>query len=271
MDKYVAISIMCRDENEYLHEWIDYHSSIGVDHFYIFDNDSQTPISETLKQQVENGLVTVENIYGVGDKARQQRSQSEAVKKLTEYTWVGLLDTDEFVVLLDDSTNIKDYLKQYEIYGAVGLNWLLFGANGHEYKQESIIDSFTQSCPNNGANQHIKSFVRTKSFINKNHDPHFVHTIHGTVNVDLGAIEGPFNNPPILDRKMRINHYVTRSMEDYNEKRLRGPGDGNSEKKITKYSDDFFKAYNNEDVQNYDIIKLKERIDNENSSGNNNL
>lgn len=34
----VAIVAIARNEGQYINEWIEYHASLGFDHFYIFDN-----------------------------------------------------------------------------------------------------------------------------------------------------------------------------------------------------------------------------------------
>lgn len=271
MGKYCAISIMCRDENQYLKEWIDYHLLIGFDHIQIWDNESKIPISLTVCEYISKKVVSVKNIKGLRDIHRQCSTQTQAMKDLKEYKWVALLDTDEFIVLLDKEVNIKQYLKKYEAYGAVALNWLMFGSNGHEKTQKSQLESFTQSCPSHSANKHIKSIVQPSKFLSTN-NMHYVQSIHPTVNVNNKKVKGSFNNPPIIDKIMRINHYVTRSKEDYELKKLRGPGDNNNEQKTKKYSEAFFKSYNSENVQNTDILKLVERIKSEkNSTSNNNI
>lgn len=36
----ISICLLTKDENKYLKEWIQHHLSIGVDHFYVYDNNS---------------------------------------------------------------------------------------------------------------------------------------------------------------------------------------------------------------------------------------
>ncbi|MBR0260666.1 MAG: glycosyltransferase family 2 protein [Selenomonadaceae bacterium] len=36
----LAIVAILKNEGRYLKEWLDYHLSAGVDHFYLYDNDS---------------------------------------------------------------------------------------------------------------------------------------------------------------------------------------------------------------------------------------
>ncbi|WP_369598480.1 glycosyltransferase family 2 protein, partial [uncultured Muribaculum sp.] len=36
----VSLCLIFKDEEPYLKEWIDYHILIGVDHFYLYNNNS---------------------------------------------------------------------------------------------------------------------------------------------------------------------------------------------------------------------------------------
>lgn len=71
------------------------------------------------------------------------------------HRWLGFIDTDEFVVLHDGTGNgstaaavgsagptgagnaadckpdIRHLLMEYEGFGALALNWVMFGSNGH--------------------------------------------------------------------------------------------------------------------------------------------
>lgn len=277
MDKYCAISIICRNENQYLKEWIDYHLLIGFDHIQIWDNDSRIPIKETVKEYIDNKTVSVKHVAGLS-KHRQCYTQSSSVRNtLRDYKWIALIDTDEFIVLLDKDTNIKRYLEQYEDYGAVGLNWLMFNSNGHENTPRSQLESFTKAMINEPANKHIKSIVQTKYFFNIV-NPHYAQTKRSLVNVKKEKMEQTaFNDPPIINEVMRINHYFTRSKEDWELKRRRGPGDGSANPAkdgfSQKYTEKLFQHFEKQDgVQNYDILDLIKRIEGEkNSSGDNNV
>ena len=35
----IAICLICKDENQYLEEWLNYHRSLGFNHFFIYDNN----------------------------------------------------------------------------------------------------------------------------------------------------------------------------------------------------------------------------------------
>lgn len=49
---------MLRNEAAYVREWIVYHLLVGVEHFYLYDNDSTDNTAEVLAPFVAKGVVT---------------------------------------------------------------------------------------------------------------------------------------------------------------------------------------------------------------------
>lgn len=45
------------------------------------------------------------------------------------HQWMGFIDTDEFVVLKNESESLAGVLRDYEGYGALALNWRMFGSS----------------------------------------------------------------------------------------------------------------------------------------------
>lgn len=52
---YLAICLGVKDQNEDLREWIQYHQSIGVGKFYVFDDSSSVPAAEGLQDLIQEG------------------------------------------------------------------------------------------------------------------------------------------------------------------------------------------------------------------------
>lgn len=262
MENKIAICAVFKDENIYVKEWIDYHLAIGFDYILMYDNESKIPLSVTAKDYIEQGKVGVRESKGQKQN-RQAKCCNLSLEELRDYAWVAHIDIDEFIVLLEKSQNIKDYLQEYINCSSIGLNWLLFGSNGHIKTQASVINSYTQSLPSHSANKHIKSIYQPK-YILRSGAPHYVIPKGNSilvaegkqVNVKLKPCDGPFCQPPVLDYKMRINHYVTRSRQDFELKQKRGSGN----MKNRKYTEDFWESNQIEDVQNFELIENWNRI-----------
>src|ERR1700755_2182278 len=54
----VSICAIVRNEGPYILEWIAFHRCVGVEHFFIYDNESTDETSEILQMLQEAGIVT---------------------------------------------------------------------------------------------------------------------------------------------------------------------------------------------------------------------
>ena len=62
----LSICAIIKNENVYLEEWLNYYLLIGVEHFYLYDNESKIPIKDTLKELKLDSHATVRKIKGQG-------------------------------------------------------------------------------------------------------------------------------------------------------------------------------------------------------------
>ena len=53
----LSVVAIMKNEGPYLKEWLDYHLLAGVEHFYLYDNESPDNQAEVVKPYVEAGLV----------------------------------------------------------------------------------------------------------------------------------------------------------------------------------------------------------------------
>jgi len=56
--KYLSVVAVLKDERPNLQEWLDFHLSVGVEHFYLYDNGSSDGSAEVLYPYIESGKVT---------------------------------------------------------------------------------------------------------------------------------------------------------------------------------------------------------------------
>jgi hypothetical protein len=76
---YLSILAIFKNESPWIREWIEYHRLVGVEHFYMYNNDDDTVESDSiLGPYVHDGIV--ENIHFPG-KIKQMAAYREGLKK----------------------------------------------------------------------------------------------------------------------------------------------------------------------------------------------
>jgi len=221
---YLSLCCIVKDENRYLQEWISYHLKIGVEHFYIYDNESAVPVSETLR---ELGLLQHVTIIPVPGQSMQLTAYNNCLKKFgTKSRWIGFIDMDEFLVPKSTFGNLPALLKDFEGYGGLGVNWLVFGSSGFKKRSdEPQLSRFVmRSDLEFEANSHIKSIVQPR-YVKNAHNPHAFNYRFDRfcVNENFEQVKDAFSAPSV--HKVQLNHYYCRSQEEYEEKIKRGRGD----------------------------------------------
>lgn len=81
----LSVASIIKNEPDIL-EWIEYHRLVGVEHFYIYDNESTDGLKEKLSKYIDAGIVTY--IYYPG-KAMQDKSINDAIQNFAYETKVS--------------------------------------------------------------------------------------------------------------------------------------------------------------------------------------
>ena len=260
---YIAVCIMHKNDLDALIENIEYHTLIGFDKIIIYDNNSDIKLD--ILNKYDNVILKKWEDIKIGS---QIRCYNDCIEKhRNDFKWIAFIDTDEFIVLnngMNQSityTYIKDFMKDYENFGGVGINWKCFGSSGHIKKQDSIIYSYINYVESN-VNEHIKSIVNTK-YVNFAYNPHSFNykSDFYCVNENFEKItseqSNAFNSPPTYE-KIQINHYITRSLEDFEDKIRRGGGNSRKNNKLTNK---FWEHFQNGKEETF-IIDLIKKLNN---------
>ena len=155
---YVAICAIFKNEGMFLKEWIEYHLLIGVEHFYLYNNFSDDDYWVVLEPYIRKGLVTLTD-WPV-EKGQLSAYKDCYDKRKDSVNWIAYIDLDEFICLRE-ANDLRKWLREYERYPSVYMNWKMFGTSGileHDSKQ-FVIEQYTACWPvlvNAG-----KSFVNT--------------------------------------------------------------------------------------------------------------
>jgi hypothetical protein len=263
----VSICAIVRNEGPYILEWIAFHKAIGVDHFYIYDNQSTDGTTEILLRLEAEGLVTRiswpdSTPAVVASKAGPQRPAYNDFLRFRDQTeWIGYIDLDEFVVLRV-ADNIKDWLLGYADCAAVGINWRMFGSSGRaEYADGLVIERFTRRAPSDfPANRHVKTFARAAlvetagCHICIMRDMPIVDIFKRPIDVAKDGIHDDACDGPI-----QLNHYFTRSRGEWEVKRARGSAMRNAQDKLKFRAPQQFNIYDRNEEEDLAALRFKDR------------
>ena len=223
---YLSICGVVKDER-YLEEWVEYHRIIGVEHFYLYDNSSlQKP---DLDRQVEEGFVTIIPFPG---ERQQFNAYNHCLRNFqNESRWVAFIDADEFLVP-NQSDDLRTLLRNYESYGGLAVSWMIFGSFYHILRPKGLqIENYTHRARNDYTherlvhNQVVKSIVQPVHTIAVSTNPHIFHYKDGyfCVNEKFERVSRPASKNTV--ETIQLNHYYTRSYQDFKEKISRGRAD----------------------------------------------
>lgn len=181
----IAICGIFKNEASYLKEWIEYHEMIGVEHFYLYNNNSEDNYQEILQPYLDRGLVTLVTWP-------HNHAQIEAYKHFyetyrNETQWVSFLDIDEFFCPRYKTT-LLEWVKTKEKYPVLLVYWRMFGTSGkmqHE-SDKLVIEQYTVSW------EHL--YHTGKCLINTDYDISFYGRTHHLTKVKY----------PLLGRWLKV-------------------------------------------------------------------
>ncbi|MCJ8208570.1 glycosyltransferase family 2 protein [Mucilaginibacter sp. RS28] len=193
-----TISICCifKNESEFLDEWIKFHLVIGIDHFYLYNNNSDDDYIGILQPYIDKGVV---DLFDWPHKHSQMQAYEHCYKNFNNDThWLTFIDIDEFICPIS-TNNIKGWLSNYKKYPGVAVYWKQFGSSGkmkHDHNK-LVIEQYTQCWPKYST--FTKMFCNMKFSFKPFENPH-----------KMNAKILGFNIPPINQFKKLINFGINR-------------------------------------------------------------
>jgi hypothetical protein len=216
----VCVVAILKAEEPFINEWIAYHRIIGVDHFFLYDNDPSLPLKHLLKGHAE--YVTVVDWPGEHEELpgrnKQTKAYTDSLRRIN-HRWVAFIDGDEFIVLRKHP-NLKEFLVQFEHAGAVLLTWHLFGNNGYYANPKGLITaSLTRRRREPG--RMPKSINKVKAILSIE-NAHTCRLKRGFKAVDANKRRYSEILYPGKTEVAHINHYMCRSFENWMNRVERG-------------------------------------------------
>ncbi|MBR4383409.1 MAG: glycosyltransferase family 92 protein [Selenomonadaceae bacterium] len=226
----LAVVAILKNEGAYLKEWLDYHLLAGVNHFYLYDNDSPDDQAEVVAPYVEAGLV---DYFHAPGRMMQYAVYNDTVKNFKfQCRYMAFIDGDEFIFPKTNQSIVEtldEILSQNLNAAGVAINYQIFGSNNHETADLSrgVLERFTRRAPvdwtelmyggkyifgtfyfKSIANPRLISVVDNAHSINFFGDLHCVNS-NGVIEQEAGK------NRLVAPDKILLNHYPTKSREEF--------------------------------------------------------
>lgn len=236
----IAVVAIAKNEELYIEEWFNAYRKIGVNHFYIFDNNDEgnTALAELVKrnQYTDVSLIDVRGPEKLKKYGYQFGCYKMAYDQLSkDYDYMGFFDIDEFLYLNDKT--IPDWLaehKEFDYTDVIKFNWLYYGDNGLvHYDNRPVQKRFKEPCPINTKyaqnfpeSLHIKCLLKCGKKMLSGNCHTFV--LEGgkakSANGKDTVMNSPFVNPPSYENGF-IKHYGTKTIEEYIDRKCRNVKD----------------------------------------------
>ena len=261
----VAICAIGRMENRYAREWVEHYKRLGVSKMFIYDN-WMTGDKEKMKD-VLKGYGDLVEVIDYHDREMAQMSAFNDCYRQHghEYGWIGFLDFDEFLEFADKGQTVEQYFGQFGDAQCVLLNWRMMTDNGlTHYEDKPLSERFTEPMEldrhvkfsSQPENNHVKAFVRGGLQGVAFAIPHFpeVPTLR-CVN-DKGDAVAQAGMNPYDHTSAWINHYHTKTAEEFVEKVKRGFPDRPKDNDIyQKRAVEYFFKINERTAEKEDVLK----------------
>lgn len=231
---FLVFATNFKAENPYLREWLEYHLLIGVEHFYLYDQDGGEDARTILKTYEDLGLVTRhlwtqydgtkydgptrfyqinKNHLGFAHCVQHYSGQS---------SWMMKIDVDEFLYPPAGEESLIPFLESVDRTWIKGLRIprFNFGDNGHRTRPDKLVtESYTrrEAKASNSKDMANSKFLGSNAFCNSAHRWHYKLIKPGKF-IQLNGVDG-----------LRINHYYTKSFEEYQIRQNASRGRGRDE------------------------------------------
>lgn len=272
----LSICSIFRNEAPYLKEWIEFHLQQGIEHFYLYDNFSTDNPERELRPYLKQGLVTLIDWPIPFQDRGQEKAYDDCITRSKQIDqWVAFIDIDEFLfspnsrlkLILEEMANHPAVVVNTICYGTNGHK---------EYIDRPVTERFTRRAPLwwrrnlqrkvilqprvalRAITPHRFELLGTGYAVNLNGVPSnknrgvFWRSLYWVSNQIIGnrwlykilpgwvaLLLDPYGGlKPSFGgvNKLRINHYVLRSREEYSEKKRRFQ----SSQYEVKYDDPYF-------------------------------
>jgi hypothetical protein len=239
----LAIGAIFKNEGPYILDWIAHHRALGIERFFIADNDSSDETSPTLTALARAGIVEHLPFPSVPGRPPQPAAYDAILRQHRgEADWIAFIDADEFLAPAPPLAGLRPPLAALAAradVGAVAVNWAVYGSAGEDAARPGlVVERFpARERQDTLINRHYKTILRPRAFAGLHATPHLFRLAPGfrQVHADGSPLAALYDDDcqglstRVLWAPLRLNHYVVKSREEFLHRKLprgraTGPG-----------------------------------------------
>ena len=228
MNKVVMVTIV-KNEAPYILEWLLFYIELGFRHFVIFDNESSDETARLIDSAKHLANVRTIRWPTNSDLSPQLSAYNEFLQTYKgDFEFAAFLDADEFICPTAGVTVEEFFDSVPPDVGAIALNQRVYGSSGRlSYEPRLVIERFSCCAEVDYAeNRFFKTIYRISAIseiVNVHASPllrgRYVHPNMKDVQHDITYT----GTSQFIDYSLfQLNHYILKSKEEFERKRIRG-------------------------------------------------
>lgn len=202
----MCVCTMLRNQARFMPEWIMYHASVGVQRWFIYDNNSEDEL-ERVVESLTGANYNVTRHLWPWVKSQEAGFAHCALRARDSCEWVGFIDVDEFFHLPSNSS-LHDIIDNWSRSGDVAelrVDCHSFGPSGlTKMPMKGVISGYT--CRMASPERH-KSVVRPEAL-----DSSLINSVHHF------RLKSGFGHVNLNRSEVVMNHYKYQVWEVFKEK-----------------------------------------------------
>jgi Glycosyl transferase family 2 len=238
----VGVAAIFRNEKPYILEWLAHHRLLGVERFFVADNDSNDGTSELLRSLADCGFLSFHRFPSPAGATPQLPAYRMLLREHGhEVDWMAFIDADEFIWPMGEERSLPAFLdamaRRHPDMGALVLNWASFGSGGQLHHMPGlVVERFTWHAePEHFIHSPIKTVLRPRDFVDFSccHNALLkpgrlhLHTNGEPRQPDPDYADIPqkrfIRSARTCWEGFRVNHYVVKSYQEFDQrKRTKG-------------------------------------------------
>ena len=236
ISRRLSITAIFRNEGRYIEEWLCCHKLHGVEHFYLYDNESTDNTAQLLKPYLDAGLVTL--VSWPGEQVQLSAYDHAVSHYKNETDYMAFLDIDEFLVPLLEEESLPDIvagiISDHETrpfrlsvkVGGIGVCWRMYGTSHHKTSPGNLVieDYLYRAEDHFPESHHFKVITNPRAvegFPWTAHVPQYKDGCMGITENGTYLTYAPIFRDSRFER-LQLNHYYTKSEAEFYAKMQRG-------------------------------------------------